>query len=148
MYRQDHQASDYTDETIRSGRPKAIGQGGVCVYIHEGLTAECRDVWKKSIANIDILIVHLTDISIAIVIIYRPPESTPEAFRQAIEHIDTVLDDINAAKNIFLGDFNLETVYNPTPEKKTPQVIPEVPYTIIKPKKEIYSHPTSNRINT
>ena len=28
VYRQDHQASDYTDETIRSGRPKAIGQGG------------------------------------------------------------------------------------------------------------------------
>ena len=118
VYRQDHKASDYTSETHKSGRPKPIGQGGVCVYIHEGLTTECRDLWKKSFANVDTLIVHLTDISIAIVIIYRPPESTPEAFRQALDHIDTVLENIDAAKNIFLGDFNLETAYNPTPKMK------------------------------
>ena len=118
VYRQDHQASQYTSETRQSGRSKPLGQGGVCVYIHEDLKTECRDGWKKSFANIDTLIVHLTDISIAIVIIYRPPTSTPEAFRQALDHIDTVLEDINAAKNIFLGDFNLGTAYNPTPKRK------------------------------
>ena len=120
VYRQDHQASQYTSETRRSGRSKPLGQGGVCVYVHEDLNTECRDEWRQSFANIDTLIVHLTDISIAIAIIYRPPVSTPEAFGQALYHIDKELENINAAKNIFCGDFNLGTAYNPPPKRKSP----------------------------
>ena len=94
--------------SVRSDRKIREG-GGVITYVKDHLTVSCE--LSESDAMNDLLCIYINEINMAIVTIYRPPDSNAESFNWCIkktnEWIKKIQQKSDGIRMIITGDFNL-----------------------------------------
>lgn len=83
--------------------------GGVCLYIHENLSASNEQKYDDGICQS--LCINLFEDKICVIVVYRPPNADTQSFSSVVKFIKTCIDDIDESYQIILaGDFNFPNV--------------------------------------
>ena len=81
--------------------------GGVCILIHENLRVEKSKSVHYSNSVCEMLIIHIEQMNLHIICVYRPPDTTKDEFAPCIDKIWSYLCNLPSRDNIMiLGDFN------------------------------------------
>ena len=81
--------------------------GGVCILIHENLRVEKSKSVHYSNSVCEMLIIHIEQMNLHIICVYRPPDTTKDEFTPCIDKIESYLCNLPSTDNIMiLGDFN------------------------------------------
>ena len=81
--------------------------GGVCILIQENLGVEKSKSVHYSNSVCEMLIIHIEQMNLHIICVYRPPDTTNDEFTPCIDKIESYLCNLPSTDNIMiLGDFN------------------------------------------
>lgn len=81
------------------------GGGGLVFYIREGIKVD-HNIQKISLREVQLLIIHLSELKITLCGVYRPPTSVNSNMVEFLEGYDEILE--NHKNMISLGDFNID----------------------------------------
>ena len=75
----------------RADRADGVRKGGVITYIRDDLLPGTQLKDSGSIGNIEFLVLHMKEINLILITVYRPPTSKPADFKTVIDRIRRVL---------------------------------------------------------
>lgn len=86
--------------------------GGVALYLREDIAANAQTLISFSNGTTELLAVYLSKMDLAIIILYRPPNTTLDIFKEATTKIRSLLGNLptNSTEVILTGDFNLPSI--------------------------------------
>ena len=81
--------------------------GGVLILLQDNLQVETSKTVHFSNSVCEMLIIHIEQMNLHIICVYRPPDTTKNEFIPCIEKIDSYLSSLPSTDNIMIaGDFN------------------------------------------
>ncbi len=94
--------------TLRSDRQDGRVGGGVAMLLRSDIQYEIHEVAVPQPVDVLDLLVHLPKMNLRVVLVYRPPMSSPEGDRGLYELVSAVANGRN--RFIVMGDFNLPSI--------------------------------------
>ena len=81
--------------------------GGAAIIIHESLLINESKIHRFSSSCCEMIIIHIEELDLHTICIYRPPDSTSDKFIPCLEELDKYLETVHMSDNILImGDMN------------------------------------------